>query len=134
MMLVLENGDYHMTYLKCYVLLISDVYENFRKTCIQLYNLDPTYNLTAPYLAWDAMLIMTDINMKLLYDIDMLNMIEKMKRGGLCFVGSKRYVKANNQHLPDYDPKQPSNYIWYGDVNNLFGCSMFEYLPYKDLT
>ena len=63
----------------------------------------------------------------------MLNMIEKMKRGGLCCVGSARYVKADSQHLPDYDPNQPSNYIIYQDANNLYGCSMSEYLPYKDL-
>ena len=63
----------------------------------------------------------------------MLNMIEKMKRGGLCCVGSTRYVKADSQHLPDYDPNQQSNYTIYHDANNLCGCSMSGYLPYKDL-
>ena len=63
----------------------------------------------------------------------MLNMIEKMKRGGLCLVGSKRYVKANSQHVPDYDKDQQSNYILYLDANNHYGCSMSEYLPYQDL-
>ena len=123
-----------MTYLKCDVVFLSGVFENLRKTCIEYYNLDPTNYLTAPSLAWDAMLRMTGIKLELLYDLDMISMIEKMKRGGLCFVGSKRYVKANNQHLPDYDPKQPSNYIWYGDVNNLYGCNMSEYLPHKRFT
>ena len=48
------------------------------------------------------MLVKTRLKLELLHDLDMLNMIEKMKRGGLCFVGSKRYVKANNQHMPGY--------------------------------
>ena len=122
-----------MAYLYCDVLLLADVFENFSKTCIEYYDIDPTNYLTAPSLAWDAMLLKTKAKLELLYNIDMLNMIEKMKRGGLCFVGSKRYVKANNQHVPDYDKDQQSNYILYLDANNLYGCSMSEYLPYQDL-
>ena len=88
---------------------------------------------TAPYLAWDAMLLKTKVKLVLLHDLDMLNMIDKMKRGGLCYAGSKRYVKANSQHVPDYDKHQPPNYIIYPDATNLYGCSMSEYLPYQDL-
>ena len=55
-----------------------------------------------------------------------------MKRGGLCAVGSKRYVKANNQHMPDYAKHQISNYIMYQDAINLYGFSMYDYLPYKN--
>ena len=65
------------------------------------------------------MLLKTKVKLELLHDLDMLNMIEKMKRGGLCFVGSKRYVKANSLHAPDYDKYQPTNYIIYLDANNL---------------
>ena len=126
-------GDYRMTYLECDVLLLADVFENFRKTCIEYYDLDSTDYLTAPSLAWGAMLLNTKAKLELSHNTDMLNMIEKMKRGGLCFVGSKRYVKANNQHMPDYDTDQQSNYILYLDANNLYGCSMSEYLPYQDL-
>jgi hypothetical protein len=63
----------------------------------------------------------------------MLNMVERMKRGGLCFVGSKRYVKANNKYLEDFDPNKPSTYIMYWDANNLYGKAMSEPLPYKGL-
>ena len=48
-------------------------------------------------------------------------------------MATKRYVKANNQHIPDYDPNKLSNLIIYADTNNLDGCNMSEYLPYKDL-
>ena len=112
-------GDYHETYLKCHVLLLADVFENFRTTCIRYYKLDPAKYMTAPYLAWDAMLLKTEVKFELLHNLDMLNMIEKMKRGGLCFVGSIRYGKANKQHMPDDDPNKPSNYIIYEDANNL---------------
>ena len=79
------------------------------------------------------MLLKTRLKLELLHDLDMLTMLEKMNRGGLLFVGRKRYVKANSQHLPDYANTQISNYIIYQDANNVYGCSMSEYLPYKDL-
>ena len=47
------------------------------------------------------MFVKTRVKLELLHDLDMLNMIEKLKRGGLFFVGSKSYVKANSQHMPD---------------------------------
>jgi len=125
--------DYHMLYLKSDVLLLADVFENFRNTCMTYYKLDPANYLTAPGLAWDAMLLMTGIKLDLITDLSMLDMIEKMKRGGLCFVGSKRHVKANNKYLQDFDPKKPSNYILYLDANNLYGWAMSQLLPDKNL-
>ena len=62
-------------------------------------------------------------------------MIEKSKRGGLTFVGAKRYPKANNKHMGElnYGKKQPSTYIAYVDANNLYGWAMVQPLPYKDI-
>ena len=78
------------------------------------------------------MLLENKVKLELLHDLDMLNMIEKMKRGGVCFVCSKRYVKANDQHMgKEYDPNQPSKYLIYQEANNLYGCSMSEYLLHK---
>ena len=48
--------DYHNLYLKSDVLLLSDVFENFRKTCLKHYKLDPANYYTSPSLAWDACL------------------------------------------------------------------------------
>ena len=61
-------------------------------------------------------------------------MIEKSKRGGLTFVGSKRYAKANNNHMGEnYDKRKESTYITYVDANNLYGFAMVQPLPFKDL-
>ena len=125
--------DYHLLYLKCDVLLLADVFENFRKTCLEYYKLDPSNYISAPSLAWDAMLLMTGIELDLITDLEMLEMIEKMKRGGLCFVGSERYVKANNHYLEDYDNTKPETYLMYVDANNLHGLAMMQLLPYKAL-
>jgi hypothetical protein len=125
--------DYHLTYLKCDVLLLADVFENFRKKCYEYYKLDPANYYSAPGLAWDAMLLKTGIKLDLITDLKMLEMIERMKRGGLCYVGSKRHVKANNKYLDNYDSKEPSSYIMYWDANNLYGWAMVQSLPYKNL-
>jgi len=125
--------DYHLIYLKCDVLLLADVFEHFRKVCMNYYKLDPANYLSAPSLSWDAMLLKTGIKLDLITDIKMLDMVERMKRGGLCFVGSKRHVKANNKYLSDYDKSKPSNYLMYWDANNLYGKSMTMPLPYGNL-
>ena len=58
--------DYHMAYLNSDVLLLADVFEMFRKVCINYYELDPANYLTSPSLAWDAMLLKTGIELELL--------------------------------------------------------------------
>ena len=76
---------------------------------------------------------MTKAKLDLIAYHSMLDMIERSKRGGLCYVSSKRYVKANNHYLPDYDDSQEENYIIYEDANSLYAWAMMQALPYKDL-
>ena len=64
-------GEYHDLYLKTDILLLADVFENFRKTCLNHYKLDPSHYMTSPGLSWDAMLKMTEIKLDLISDIDM---------------------------------------------------------------
>ena len=121
-------GDYHDLYLKSDILLLADVFENFRKTCLQYYKLDPCHYFTSPGLSWDAMLKMTDIKLELMVDIDMFQFIEKGMRGGISYIAN-RYGKANNKYMKNYDEKTPSKYIMYLDANNLYGWAMSQYLP-----
>ena len=70
-------GEHHDLYLKSDVLLLADVFENFRKTCFEYYHLDPCHYISSPGLAWAAMLKMTDVELELISDIDMYLFIEK---------------------------------------------------------
>ena len=122
-------GDYHDHYLKKYVLLLTDVFEKFIDTCLKYYGLDPCYYFSAPGLSWDAMLKMTGIELEKISDIDKDLFIEKGLRGGISYI-AKRHSKPNNEYCPDHDPKKPSTFIPYLDMNNLYGWAMNEYLPY----
>ena len=125
---VKNMGEYHDLYIKSDILLLADVFENFRKTCLQYYKLDPCHYFTSPALAWDAMLKMTDIKLELMTDVDMFQFIEKGMRGGISYIAN-RYGKANNKYMKTYDEKAPSKYIMYLDTNNLYGWAMSQYLP-----
>ena len=120
--------DYHDLYLKSDVLLLADVFENFRKTCLKHYKLDPAHYYTSPGLAWDACLKTTGQNLELLSDYDMLMMFERGIRGGITHI-SKRYAEANNKYMKSYNPEKESTYIQYLDANNLYGWAMSQNLP-----
>ena len=126
-------GCYHNTYLEADVLLLADVSEAFRDTCLKHYRLEPAHFYTAPGLAWQALLktaaeyceyekrrkYCDEFRLELLTDIDMLLMFEKGIRGGIT-QAVKRYAKANNKYMKDlYNPGEESIYLQYLDANNL---------------
>ena len=121
-------GEYHDLYLKSDILLLTDVFENFRKACQQYYELDPAHYFTTPGLSWDAMLKRTKTKLELMSDVDMFQFIEKGMRGGISYIAN-RYGKANNKYMENYNPEDATKYIVYLDANNLYGWAMSQYLP-----
>ena len=70
----------------------------------------------------------TGVQLELLKDIDMLLMVEKGIRGGICH-SVHRYDKANNKYMKNYDKNKESLYLIYVDYHNLYGEVMSENLP-----
>ena len=129
-------GDYHNLYIQSDTLLLADVFENFRNMCIKVYELDPAHFLYAPGLAWQACLKKTEVELKLITNVDMLLMIEKGIRGVICHA-IHRHAKANNIYIYDiymiyYDENKEISYILYLDANNLYGWAMSQKLPVND--
>ena len=99
--------EYHDLYLKSDTLPLADVFKNFRKMCLKIYHLDPVKFLSAPGLAWQATLKITEVKLESLTDIDTLSMVEKGIRGGICHA-VHQYLKAKNKYMKDYDKnKEP---------------------------
>lgn len=85
-------GDYYDLPLKSDILLLIDVFENFRKTCLQNYKLDPCY-----YPGISGLTV----------DVDMFQFIEKGMRGGTSYIANK-FGKANNKYMAKFDKSKPS--------------------------
>ena len=95
---------------------------------LKIYKLDPPKFLSAPALPWQAALKKTKVKLDILTDINILLMVEKGIRGGICH-SVYRYAKANNNYVKNYDKNKESSYIQYWAVNNLYGWAMSQKLP-----
>ena len=115
--------DYHNHYLKRDVWLLADVFEKFIDTCLKFYGLDHCHYFGSPGLSWDAVLKMTGIKLEKISDIDKYLFIEKGLRGGISYI-AKWHAKANNKYTINYDPKKPSTFTSYLDMNNLYGWAI----------
>ena len=81
---------------------MANVFKNFRKICLKIYELDPVKRISAPGLTWKSGLKKTEVKLELLTDIDALLIVEREIRGGICHA-IHRYAKANNNYMKDYD-------------------------------
>ena len=120
--------DYHDHYLLSDVLLLADVFENFRDTILDEHKLDCLHFFTLPFLAWTSALKHTGAKLDLITDPDAYLMIENNMRGGIATI-SHRHATANNPLVEGYDPTKPNSYISYLDANNLYGDAMSNPLP-----
>ena len=121
--------DYHKLYNLSDVLLLADFFVNFRSICMNHYGLNPAWYFSAPGLAWDATLKITNIQLELLSDPDMLLMIESRIGGGIAAI-SHRHAKANDEYMgPEFYPAEESKFISYLDNNNHYGWAISKQLP-----
>ena len=111
----LKYGRYYWCRLRArresYItLLLADVFENFKNMCLKIYELDPSKILLGPGLAWQGSLKKTKVKLVLLTYIDILLMVEKGIRGGICH-SFYRYAKADNKYMKNFDKNKESLYI-----------------------
>ena len=118
-------------YVQSDTLLLADVFKNFRHKCIEIHELDPAHFLAVLGLAWQACFKKTEVKLELLTDNNMLLMVEKEIRWGMC-QAVYRHAKANNKHMNDYDKDIESLYLEHLDANNLYGWAMSQKLPVDD--
>ena len=123
-----DLGDYHNFYLLTDVLLLADVFKNFRDMCLQHYALDPVHNYTFPGLSWQAALKMTDMELDILTDIDQHLFIQEGIREGVAMI-SHRYARANAPSMENYNASICNSYIMYLDANNLYRWVMSQPPP-----
>lgn len=122
-------GCYHDLYLKCDVLQLGCVFEEFRNESMKNYGIDPAHHFTGPGLAWSAALKMTECKLSLITDPDVYLFWESGLRGGIAQI-SNRYALANNGYIPQqYSANDENSYIILKDCNNLYGAAMRSYLP-----
>ena len=118
-------------YVQSDTLLLADVFENFRNKYIKIYELYPSRFLSAPRLSWQVCLKKAEVEFELLTNIDMLLMVEKGIRYGICHA-IHRYAKANDKYMKNYDKNMKSSYLVYLDANNLYWSTMSQKLPVND--
>ena len=110
-----NRGKCHDLYVQSDTVLLADVFENFRKMRLEIYELDPESK---------------KVKLELITDYDMILMIKKGIRGGICQT-THRYAIANNRYMKNYDKNIESSYIEYLAANNLYGWAMSQKLPVK---
>ena len=115
--------------MKTDVLLLADIFKNFRNQCLEAYELDLAHYYTTSGLSWDAMLKYMKVKLELLTDIDKLMFIELGIKGGVSQC-SNRYAKANNPYMDCYNENEEIVYVIYFDANNLYGWAMAQVLPF----
>jgi len=117
--------QYHDFYLTTDVLLLTDVFESFRRTMLNAHGLDCLHFASLPSMTLQMALKITDVELDLITDPDMYLMFESGIRGGVSYV-SQRHARANYPTLPDYRPDELTSYLADWDCNSLYAtCQMY---------
>jgi hypothetical protein len=86
------------------IVLLADVFEDFRDVSVVNCRLDPAHYLPTPSLTWDVCLKYTNVGLELISDPEIFLFFESAMRGGVSAI-SNRYGRANSPYLQpeDYD-------------------------------
>ena len=122
-------GDYMKSYLHLDVMLLADVFEEFRRVSLAQDGLDPVHFVSLPGLSFLSAFKMTGETIHLLQDPNMYNMFERGIRGGLTFVNKHKVVKES---YTTESGEQESVHLAYIDANNLYGSALSKPLPHSD--
>ena len=106
-------SKYHDLYVQSSLLLLDDVFKNFRNMCLEIHEPDPALFLTAAKSAWQTLSKKTKVKLNLSTDIAILLMVQKGMRGGTYYV-IPLYAKANSKYMKDYDKNKESSYLTLG--------------------
>ena len=123
--------DYHNHYLVTDIILLADVFENFRKMSLETYDLDPIHYYSLPGLSWDAMLKSTGVELELITDPDMHLMVEKSMHGSISNI-CHRHATSNHPNMDTYNENEEPRTLTYQDANSLYSWAMSQMLPLKD--
>ena len=104
--------DHHNHYLVTDILVLADIFENFRKMSLETYGLDPIHYYSLPGLSWDAMLKYTGLELELITDPDMHQMVEKSMRGNISNI-SHRYATSNHPNMDTYNRDEEPRTLTY---------------------
>ena len=129
----IENmQQYHDLYLNLDVLLLADVFENFRQTCIMDYGLYPAHYYTLPGFAFNACLKFTE------QELDLFTDSEKFLLSRTLFAAElASWVTGTPKRIILSFPitiTTPHSYLTYLNSNNLYVGAMSEALPIEDFT
>ena len=124
-------------YLESDVLMLADIFENFRNNCLKYYHLDPANYVSAPSLSYHAMLLLSKVVIEPYPSLEIYRMLQRAKHGGLSQV-TTRYVRAVNSKSkiirdyfndPDFNEKYRTVMPYYLDCNQLYPSAMLYALP-----
>ena len=126
----MSEGNY--LFVQNDTLLLTDVFSNLGNMCIEIHGLEPAHVPFALRLEMQITLKKGKVKSDLLVDIDMLLMVEKSIRGGICSA-IHRYAEAQNEFMKCFDENKESLHLKHLDVSSLYGWIMSQRLPVDGL-
>jgi hypothetical protein len=113
--------EYTNLYCQLDTFLLAEAFIAFRTEIFNEIGLDCARYISLPQLAYDSMLLLTDVTIQLIVNEDQYLFVESGIRGGLSFI-AQRYCETNSK-------SKIKSEIKYIDANNLYGGSQTKPLP-----